>query len=213
MDTPKNATRLLGEFEPADAKRILEKFEEVGVVFEIAADHSELQRPGRTANLIFGMYPEGSKVAIFVIEDHFERANDALRGLFPELQADAYKPASAPTVSPYLVVDGASVTIQFLITVFGAVEVRRFAGEDGKVMHSEIRLEDSVLMIADGAEGLPALPAHVHIYVPDVDATYERALAAGATSVQVPVKKQDEDKRGGIKDAGGTTWWIATKVA
>jgi len=52
----------------------------------------------------------------------------------------------------------------------------------------------------------------VHIYVFDVDTTYGRALEAGAASVQAPIKKQDEDKRGGVKDAGGTTWWIATKV-
>jgi uncharacterized glyoxalase superfamily protein PhnB len=67
-------------------------------------------------------------------------------------------------------------------------------------------------MIADGAPGWPPIQAHVHIYVPDVDATYRRALDAGAVSVQEPVKKEDEDKRGGVKDAGGTTWWIATKV-
>jgi len=52
----------------------------------------------------------------------------------------------------------------------------------------------------------------VHVYVSDVDATYARALKAGAESVQVPEKKDDEDKRGGVKDAGGTTWWISTKV-
>ena len=51
------------------------------------------------------------------------------------------------------------------------------------------------------------------MYVPDVDATYAKALDAGASSVQAPVKKEDDDKRGGVKDAGGTTWWIATKVA
>ena len=48
--------------------------------------------------------------------------------------------------------------------------------------------------------------------VEDVDATYRRGLEAGATSVQEPVRKEDPDKRGGIKDAGGTTWWIATRV-
>jgi PhnB protein len=62
------------------------------------------------------------------------------------------------------------------------------------------------------APGWPPIQAYVHIYVPDVDATYRRALDAGAVSVQEPVKKEDEDKRGGVKDAGGTTWWIATKV-
>lgn len=71
-------------------------------------------------------------------------------------------------------------------------------------------------MIADRAEGWPAVTAHVHVYVrvyvPDVDATDQRALGAGATSVQAPVQKDDPDKRGGVRDAGGTTWWIATTV-
>ena len=79
-------------------------------------------------------------------------------------------------------------------------------------MHAEVRIDDTVVMLGDGADGWPPVPSHVHVYVPDVDATYTRALEAGATSVQAPVKKQDADKRGGVKDAGGTTWWIATKV-
>jgi uncharacterized glyoxalase superfamily protein PhnB len=79
-------------------------------------------------------------------------------------------------------------------------------------MHAEVRIDDTVLMVADGTEGWPAVPSHVHIYLPDVDTAYRRALDAGATSVQEPVRKQDEDKRGGVKDAGGTTWWIATRV-
>ena len=58
------------------------------------------------------------------------------------------------------------------------------------------------------------MPAHVHVYVHDVDATYRRALAAGAASVQEPIQRpNDEDKRGGVKDPFGTTWWIANKVA
>jgi uncharacterized glyoxalase superfamily protein PhnB len=56
------------------------------------------------------------------------------------------------------------------------------------------------------------VPTHVHVYVPDVDDTWRRAIAAGASEVQAPVKKDDEDKRGGFKDAGGTTWWVGTKV-
>jgi uncharacterized glyoxalase superfamily protein PhnB len=56
------------------------------------------------------------------------------------------------------------------------------------------------------------MSSYVHVYVPDVDATFRLALEAGAVSVQVPVKKDDEDKRGGVRDPGGTTWWIATKV-
>ncbi len=123
-----------------------------------------------------------------------------------------HKPDGHTTVSPYLIVDGASATIEFLRKVLGAVELLRVPGPAGKVMHAEVRIDDTVVMIADGAAGWPPVPSHVHVYVPDVDATYRRALEAGATSVQEPVKKGDADKRGGVKDAGGTTWWIATKV-
>ena len=124
----------------------------------------------------------------------------------------SYKPNNYSTVSPYLIVDGASATIDFLKRVFGAVELRRFPDAAGKLMHAEVRIDDSVVMIADGADGWPSVPSHVHVYVSDVDATYRRALETGAISVQEPVKKEDEDKRGGVKDGGGVTWWIATKV-
>ncbi|VTT98826.1 extradiol dioxygenase : Glyoxalase/bleomycin resistance protein/dioxygenase OS=Chloroflexus aurantiacus (strain ATCC 29364 / DSM 637 / Y-400-fl) GN=Chy400_2634 PE=4 SV=1: Glyoxalase_2 [Gemmataceae bacterium] len=123
-----------------------------------------------------------------------------------------FKPAGYTTVSPYLIVDGASRTIDFLTRVLGATELRRFPDGQGKLMHSEVRIGDTVVMIADGAEGWPPIPAHVHVYVEDVDATFKLALESGATAVQEPTKKDDPDKRGGIKDAGGTTWWIATKV-
>ncbi|MEO8277338.1 MAG: VOC family protein [Thermoanaerobaculia bacterium] len=123
-----------------------------------------------------------------------------------------YKPAGWSSVSPYLIVEGAAATIEFLQQVFGATLLRSFAGDDGTVRHSEVRIEDSVLMVADGQEGWPARPAHVHVYVRDVDAAFARALAAGATSVQAPAKKDDADRRSGVTDPGGTTWWIATKV-
>jgi len=124
----------------------------------------------------------------------------------------SHKPLGYTSVSPYLIVDGASQTINFLVRVFDAIELRRFPDPSGKIMHAEVRIDDSVVMIADGGEGWPPIPSNVHIYVSDVDATYRRALEAGAVSVQEPVKKDDADKRGGVKDAGGTTWWIATQV-
>lgn len=124
----------------------------------------------------------------------------------------AYKPENYSIVSPYLILSGASDTITFLEQVFGAVELRRFLNEEGKVNHAEVRLGDTVIMLADAAANWPAISANIHVYVPDVDATYQCALEAGATSVQAPTKKDDADKRGGVKDAGGTTWWIATKV-
>jgi uncharacterized glyoxalase superfamily protein PhnB len=124
----------------------------------------------------------------------------------------SHKPVNYPTASPYLIVRGAAGTIDFLKRVFGAVELRRFPGEGGRILHAEVRLDDSVLMLADATDAWPPVPAHVHVYVADVDATHATAIEAGAASVQVPIKKEDEDKRGGVKDTGGTTWWIATRV-
>ncbi len=91
----------------------------------------------------------------------------------------SYKPDGYTSVSPYLIVDGANATIEFLRHVFAAVEIRRFADPAGKIMHAEVRIDDTVVMIADGVEGWPPVPSHVHVYVPDVDATYRRALEAG----------------------------------
>jgi uncharacterized glyoxalase superfamily protein PhnB len=131
------------------------------------------------------------------------------------MSSSSFKPAAYNSVSPYLIVNGAAETIQFLVTVFGAVEIRRFADPaSGRLMHAEVRIDDTVVMLGDCVDGIwPAVAAHVHVYVPDVDATYAKALKHGAISVQEPVKKQDDDKRGGFKDSGGTTWWIATKVS
>jgi uncharacterized glyoxalase superfamily protein PhnB len=87
-----------------------------------------------------------------------------------------YKPNNYSTVSPYLIVDGASATIAFLKSVFGAVELRRFPDADGKLMHAEVRIDDTVVMLADGSDGWKPSPSHVHIYVKDVDETYRRAV-------------------------------------
>ncbi len=124
-----------------------------------------------------------------------------------------HKPVNYSTVSPYLIVSDADATIAFLKKVFDAVELRRFPDDSGKLMHAEVQIDDTVIMLADPAPpDWNPIAAYVHIYVSDVDATYRKALDAGAESVQEPIKKEDEDKRGGVKDAGGTTWWIATTV-
>lgn len=124
----------------------------------------------------------------------------------------SYKPENYSAVSPYLVVNGAAGTIEFLVNALGGEELRRFEN-DGVITHAEVRLDDSVIMLADGGHPAPPFPSHVHIYVPDVDAAYQRALDAGATSVQEPSRRDssDTDKRGGVVDAGGTTWWLATQ--
>ena len=124
----------------------------------------------------------------------------------------AYKPQGYTSAAPYLIVSDAEQAIDFLKRVFGAKELRRFEGDGGRLMHAEVQIDDTVIMMGNSADGWPPVPAHVHVYVPDVDATYREALDAGATSMQEPVRKGDADKRGGFIDPIGTTWWIATTV-
>jgi uncharacterized glyoxalase superfamily protein PhnB len=122
------------------------------------------------------------------------------------------KPEGYNSVSPYLIVDGAGELVDFLVSVFDAVEMRRFTDNSGRLMHAEVRIDDTVVMLADSTGDWPPASAQVHVYVADVDETYRRALEAGAQSVQEPVQKSDEDKRGGIIGPGQVTWWIATRV-
>ena len=124
----------------------------------------------------------------------------------------SYKPDGFPSLSPYLVADGAQRVIDFLVAALDGEPGRRFDRPDGTVMHAEVRLDDSVVMVTDAVEGYPAAPAMLHLYVPDVDAAYRRALAAGATSVQAPAQGDDPDRRGGVLGPAGNTWWIATQV-
>jgi PhnB protein len=124
-----------------------------------------------------------------------------------------YKPDGYTSVAPYLIVDGAERTLRFLEQAFDGRELRRFDAPDGGIMHAEVRIDDTVIMLGDSGPGFPPVGAHVHVYVPDVDATYRKALEAGATSVRPPEQKGDDDKRGSVKDAGGTVWWIGTRMA
>ena len=123
-----------------------------------------------------------------------------------------FKPDGYPAVSPYLLVPRAQPVIDFARTVFGATELRRHEMPDGSVMHAEIRIGDSVVMLGEAGGQWPAIPTFLHVYVDDVDAVYRRALDAGGVSVQAPAQKGDPDKRGGVQDPGGNTWWIATQV-
>jgi PhnB protein len=124
------------------------------------------------------------------------------------------KPEGYNSVSVYIVANGAQRVIDFLKKTFEAEELRRFDMPDGKIMHGEVRISDTVVMIADGGGNYPAFPVWLHVYVPDVDATYKKALDAGGVSVQEPIRKEgDPDKRGGVKDPSGNTWWIATQGA
>ncbi len=125
-----------------------------------------------------------------------------------------YKPAGYSSVSPYVMADGAQRVGDFLVKTFDAEPLRRHDRPDGTIMHAEVRVGDTVVMLSDGGPAFPAFAVWLHVYVPDVDDTYRRALAAGGTSVEAPKQQggPDTDRRGGVKDPAGNTWWIATQA-
>jgi PhnB protein len=122
-----------------------------------------------------------------------------------------YKPSGYTSMAPYLIVDDAQRTIEFLTAVLDAKPLRMVPGDNGRLRHGELRIDDTVLMLADSLEGWPARAADIHLYVADVEAVYRRALELGAQGVQEPQQKGDADKRGGFRNSG-ITWWVATQL-
>jgi uncharacterized glyoxalase superfamily protein PhnB len=118
------------------------------------------------------------------------------------------------TITPYLVVHEAPQLIDFVKQAFGAEELLRAGPGSQGGLHAEVRIGDSKLMIGGGGPGLPwhgtPLPTALHLYVKDADAVYQRALEAGATSVEKPIDQPYGDREAGVKDAFGNYWWIAT---
>ena len=127
-------------------------------------------------------------------------------------------PEGHHTVSPYLAVKNAAQALEFYQRGFGATETFRLTLPDGRVGHAEIRLGDSIIMLADefpeyggkAPQTLGSSPVNIHLYVEDVDAFVERAVAAGARE-RTPVMDQFYgDRSGQLEDAFGHLWWVAT---
>jgi PhnB protein len=122
-----------------------------------------------------------------------------------------WKLENYPSISPYLISDRAEELLAFLANAFDGVVLRRFDRPDGSLMHAEIRIDDSIVMVGGGAAGAQPVATHIHFYVKDALAMFNRAVQAGGIVVQEPCRKRaDDDLRGGVIDPSGTTWWIAT---
>jgi len=119
-------------------------------------------------------------------------------------------PDEYPRVSPYLIVNDAGKTIDFVKEVFGAKEIERMTLKDGTINHAEVKIGDSVIMLSQASENYPALPAMLYIYVKDTDAAYKRALKAGAKSVMEPADQFYGDRSAGVRDSNGIQWWMAS---
>jgi uncharacterized glyoxalase superfamily protein PhnB len=116
------------------------------------------------------------------------------------------------TVTPYLVVRGVPRLIEFLEQAFGATETKRAARPDGSVMHAEVQIGDSLVMLGEPPASTPPMPACLHLYVVDTDALYHLALQAGATSLREPANQFYGDRVAGVQDPFGNQWWLATHV-
>ena len=121
-------------------------------------------------------------------------------------------PEGHHSLTPIVTVDGATRLIDFLKQVFDAREKEVYKGPDGRVIHAELMIGDSILMMNDANLEFPARPAMINVYIEDVDAVYNRALKAGATSLRAPSDQFYGDRTAGVKDAHGNQWWIATHV-
>jgi PhnB protein len=126
-------------------------------------------------------------------------------------------PAGFHTITPQLVLDDAAAAIDWYKRAFGAEEVSRSLGPDGKIMHAELKIGDSHVMMNDammnakGAKSRGGSPVSFWLYVADSDALFTRAVGAGAT-VQMPLADQFwGDRSGAVADPEGITWWIATR--
>ncbi len=116
------------------------------------------------------------------------------------------------TITPYLVVPDADAELRFLVAAFGGVEQTCQRNGDGSVMHAEVRIGDSLVMLGQAGAQWKALSAALYVWVPNVDEVYQKALAAGATSQSAPEDKPYGHRMGGVVDANGTTWWIGSPV-
>lgn len=116
------------------------------------------------------------------------------------------------TVTPYLFATGAARLIQFLSEAFDAQLVSRKDRPDGAVMHAELRIGDSMLMLGDAAGEFGPMPTSIYLYVTDCDRVYRQALTAGGLSISEVMNFPSGERYGGVKDPAGNIWWIATHV-
>lgn len=129
-------------------------------------------------------------------------------------------PVGYHSVTPYLIVDGAENAIKFYETAFGASETMRLNGFEGKLMHAEIRIGDSMIMLADempemgvrGPKTIGGAPVTICLYVEDADSIYKQAIEAGAKELRPLQDQFYGDRSGTVEDPFGHAWTIATHI-
>jgi PhnB protein len=170
----------------------------------------------RDANLLdpFGYNWNVSTVKQEMSLDEMHRRFRAMMGEAKKKPAVDPVPKGYSTLTTYLVAQDADAVIDFVTKTFGAAETFRSGPGSEGGLHAEVRVGDSMLMVGGGAAGMKwrgtPMPSAFHIYVPDCDATYARALEAGGTSIDKPADQVYGERSATVKDAAGNYWYIAT---
>ncbi|WP_209331082.1 VOC family protein [Lunatimonas salinarum] len=124
-----------------------------------------------------------------------------------------YKPAGYNSASPYFILEDADRSVALMQQIFDAKMLREYRRPDGNIMHAELQIDDSVIMLSNASERFPPVPIVMHVYVPDVDKIWEKVLAAGCEAVEPPKERGDDsDRRATFKDYAGNMWSIGTQL-
>ncbi len=121
-------------------------------------------------------------------------------------------PDGYTTITPYLVVEDANKAIEFIEKIFDGQLLFKLQNEAEKITHAEIKIGNSMLMLAEASEEWKPTRSMLHLYVEDIDATYQKALEAGATTVKEPKDEFYGDRAGCVQDNFGNFWGIATHI-
>jgi uncharacterized glyoxalase superfamily protein PhnB len=123
-----------------------------------------------------------------------------------------FKPKGYNSVSPYFILHGAQRFIDLIKVIFDAKEIRRFDRPDGTIMHAEVQIDDTVIMLSEATEKFQPVQVVMHVYVPDVDHTFDLAIKAGCEMVEKPNQRDgDPDRRGTFNDFAGNMWSVGTQ--
>lgn len=121
-------------------------------------------------------------------------------------------PEGFHTITPYLFAQGIPRLIEFISAAFDGEVTSRKERSDGSIMHAEMRVGDSMLMMGEATAEFGPMPTSIYLYVTDCDSVYRRALEAGGSSVFELMNLPSGERYGGVKDACGNIWWVATHV-
>jgi len=123
-----------------------------------------------------------------------------------------YKDPGMQDIAPFLFPRGAARFLDFLEKAFGAETIERHQDAGGAVLHASVKIGDSILAMGEAHGQWQPMPGGIHLYLPDVDAAYRRAMEAGAVSISAPANQPYGDRYAGVIDPQGNYWYLASQI-